>query len=342
MGKNKVLWSVLFLVLAGLTMAAIISQSKNFSPDDISQLFEESHKGWLVLAFVSMFGYIFFEGYALVRMARRLGYRVGAINGMTYGGADVYFSAITPSATGGQPASAYFMIKDGIAPSMVAVMLLINLVMYTAALLISSIAVFIFGGDLFWGFSLAGKILVVFGAAVLVVLIFGFFLLLKKTSFLHGIFDKILIFLSRIHVVKHIERRKAQLENAMREYKECSDFIFGRGRLLLEVLGWNILQRMSYLLVIFMIFMSTAQGFDNAVKAMGIQCFVTVGSNCIPIPGAMGVADFLMIDGLRQIISPDNLVAMELLCRGITFYSSVLVGLLVVIIGYIRRKEKKN
>jgi uncharacterized membrane protein YbhN (UPF0104 family) len=75
---------------------------------------------------------------------------------------------------------------------------------------------------------------------------------------------------------------------------------------------------------------------------MGIQCFVTVGSNCIPIPGAMGVADFLMIDGLRQIISPDNLVAMELLCRGITFYSSVLVGLLVVIIGYIRRKEKKN
>jgi uncharacterized membrane protein YbhN (UPF0104 family) len=56
----------------------------------------------------------------------------------------------------------------------------------------------------------------------------------------------------------------------------------------------------------------------------------------------MGVADFLMIDGLRQIISPDNLVAMELLCRGITFYSSVLVGLLVVIIGYIRRKEKKN
>ena len=117
---------------------------------------------------------------------------LGAINGMTYGGADVYFSAITPSATGGQPASAYFMIKDGIAPSMVAVMLLINLVMYTAALLISSIAVFIFGGDLFWEFSLAGKILVAFGAAVLVVLIFGFFLLLKKTSFLHGIFDKIL------------------------------------------------------------------------------------------------------------------------------------------------------
>ena len=342
MGKHKVLWSVLFLVFAVLTFVAVVSQSKNFSPDIMVQLFEDSNKGWLFMAFISMFGYIFFEGFALVRMARRLGYRVSAVNGMTYGGADVYFSAITPSATGGQPASAYFMIKDGIAPSMVAVMLLINLVMYTAALLIAAVCVVLFGHHIFFGFSLAGKILVGVGGVILAGLMFGFFLLLKKTSFLHNIFDKLLNFLVKIHVIRHYERRKAQLENAMREYKECSDFIFGRGKLLAEVLLWNLLQRISYLLVIFMVFMATNHGIVKAIKAMEIQCLVTVGSNCIPVPGAMGVADFLMIDGLGQIINADNVVAMELICRGMTFYSSVIVGLLVVIIGYLRRKEKKN
>ena len=163
-----------------------------------------------------------------------------------------------------------------------------------------------------------------------------------KLKILHNIFDKLLNFLVKIHVIRHYERRKAQLENAMREYKECSDFIFGRGKLLAEVLLWNLLQRISYLLVIFMVFMATNHGIVKAIKAMEIQCLVTVGSNCIPVPGAMGVADFLMIDGLGQIINADNVVAMELICRGMTFYSSVIVGLLVVIIGYLRRKEKKN
>ncbi|MFR2128888.1 MAG: hypothetical protein ACLS4M_06675 [Eubacterium ventriosum] len=31
---------------------------------------------------------------------------------LVYSSSDIYFSAITPSATGGQPASAYFMMKD--------------------------------------------------------------------------------------------------------------------------------------------------------------------------------------------------------------------------------------
>ena len=64
-----------------------------------------------------------------------LGIKPARIDGTVYGGADVYFSAITPSASGGQPASAYFMIRDGIPGYAATVALLINLVMYTLSLL---------------------------------------------------------------------------------------------------------------------------------------------------------------------------------------------------------------
>lgn len=71
-----------------------------------------------------------------------------------------------------------------------------------------------------------------------------------------------------------------------------------------------------------------------AVKATVVQCLSCVGSNCIPIPGAMGAADYMLLDGFGQILNEENAVAMEMLCRGVTFYGSVSVGLIIVIIGY--------
>ena len=64
-----------------------------------------------------------------------MGYPAKRSHGFVYSAADVYFSAITPSASGGQPASAYFMLKDGIAGTAVMAALLLNLIMYTLAIL---------------------------------------------------------------------------------------------------------------------------------------------------------------------------------------------------------------
>lgn len=50
-----------------------------------------ANKGWLFMSFVCTFGFIWFEGFALVRMARHFGYKTSAIDGTVYGGADVYF-----------------------------------------------------------------------------------------------------------------------------------------------------------------------------------------------------------------------------------------------------------
>jgi hypothetical protein len=51
-----------------------------------------------------------------------------------------------------------------------------------------------------------------------------------------------------------------------------------------------------------MIFMAVGEGVNKAVDVSVIQCFVAMGSNCVPIPGAMGVADYIMIDGFKQLV----------------------------------------
>ena len=44
----------------------------------------------------------------------------------------------------------------------------------------------------------------------------------------------------------------------------------------------------------------------------------------------MGVADYIMIDGFKQLVG-SNAANMELLCRGMTFYGSVITSAVIIL-----------
>ena len=341
MNKKKIFWAIASVFIAALSIWAVISQSRNFSFATLKSFISGADKGWLIASFVCTFGFIWFEGFALVRIARHFGYKTNALDGTVYGGADVYFSAITPSASGGQPASAYFMMKDGIPGYATTVALLINLVMYTLALLTVGIVSIIFKYPMLKNFSVLSRFFIGIGIVVLIFLALVFYMLLRKGKILYGICDAVIGLMEKIHVIRHGDKLRKKLKNTMAEYQECSNSVTGKTGFLAEIFFWNLMQRMSQLLVSFMIFMSMGEGVKKAVDVSVIQCFVAMGSNCVPIPGAMGVADYIMIDGFKQLVG-DNAANMELLCRGVTFYGSVLTSALIILIGYILRRVRKK
>ena len=340
--KKKLLWAVVSLLIAGLTIWAVASQSRSFSPADLWREIKDAHKGWLILALAAMFGYIFFEGMAVIRVADRLGYRRSPAKGCVYGAADVYFSAITPSATGGQPVCAWFMIRDKIPTATTTVTLLITLVMYTLSLLLSGIFAMLFFFPMFLAFSPLAKVMILLGAAILLVLGLFFLMLLRKPRILNRICNAFLHLLEKIRLVRAAERLQSRLDVVMEEYELCSRMLLGKGRVLLESFFWNLCQRLSYYLVPFLLFLAVGRGSEMAGKASVIQCLSCVGSNCIPIPGAMGAADYMLLDGFGQLMSEAAAITMEMLCRGVTFYGSVSTGLLIVIIGYLAGRKRNT
>ena len=342
MEKKKILWGIISFIIALLTIWAVMSQSKNASPAMIWNFIKGSNKVWMLLSALSMFGFIWFEGYAIIRIARSLGYKNTVRQGTLYGAADVYFSAITPSATGGQPASAYFMIKDGMPAHATTVVLLINLIMYTLALLTLGILSIIFFPGFLMRFSWISKLLILIGSVVLILLAIAFYFLLRRGEFLRKFCDKLMKILKKFHLVRYNERRQKKLNDTMEKYQECSRILVGKRKMLLEVYFWNLMQRLSQFGVSVCVFMATGAGALKALKIGVIQCFVSLGSNSVPIPGSMGVADYIMLDGFKMIVGEAQPANMELICRGIAFYGSVITGLLIVIIGYLSRQYKKN
>ena len=75
------------------------------------------------------------------------------VSAMAYSCADIYYSALTPSASGGQPASAYYMIKDGIDGGGTSFILIFNLIAYTFAIFVVAALGFILRPAMFLGFE---------------------------------------------------------------------------------------------------------------------------------------------------------------------------------------------
>ncbi len=343
-GRKRLLWSLLFVLIAALSVGAVIGQSDSFSFAGFARYISSSMNPYLLCALLSVLFYIFFEGFALVRIAKGLGYSRNIAKGTVYSAADIYFSAITPSATGGQPASAYFMIKDGIPGSVVTVSLILNLVMYTLSTLTFGVLGLILEFDVFLSFSTVSKILIIFGIIVQGLLSTFFILVLKKSVILYKIGCGGLAILKKLHIIRDTESKKEKLRKSLDSYSSVAKAIGGKRRIIFEAFSYNLLQRGFLVLVFVFTFLATGGAASSALDVFCIESLVFIGCNAIPVPGAMGVTDFMLLDGFGSIMSAEAAEYLGLLSRSISFYLCVILCGLLILFRYLqirfRRSEK--
>ena len=155
---NTLICCIVTLILAAFTIYAVLKGSGISLNELIADLRDASLWG-LIPASIGTLGFIWFEGEALRVIVRHMGYPTKRTQGFVYAAADVYFSAITPSASGGQPASAFFMMQDKIPGTAVMTALLLNLIMYTLAIITIGIADILLFPGIFLNFNLFCRIL---------------------------------------------------------------------------------------------------------------------------------------------------------------------------------------
>ena len=323
--KSKLIWSVVFVAIAALTIWAITSQ-EGFTFTGFISFLGSLHPGWLVCAFLGMAGFIVFEGLAIMTIIKSFGYKRPFRKGIIYSTSDIYFSAITPSASGGQPASAYFMMRDGIPGSMTTVSLIVNLVMYSFAIVIIGIVSILLKPSAFLNFPVAGKILIIVGALLLIGLALFFLLILYKSSILLKMGNGILKLLAKMHIIRNLEGKQARLKSAIEEYNSHVAHLKGKGGMLVKTLICNVLQRASLISVTLFIFLASGGDPSIALDVWVSQCLVVIGTNMIPIPGAMGISDLMLIWAFSGIgFTEAAAMNLNLASRGISFYLSVFI-----------------
>ena len=104
----------------------------------------------------------------------------------------------------------------------------------------------------------------------------------------------------------------------------------------------NVFQRVSQIAVSMFIYLAMFPGGGNAVKVFVLQSCTVLGSNCIPIPGAMGVSDYLMLDCFGRVPVPSGAGNLELLSRAVSFYFCILICGIAMLAKFYIIKRRRN
>ena len=339
---KRALWSLLFLILAALSVWTVTSQAKGFSPKHFMEYLNNNNPWWLGAAFLAMLAYIGFDALMVGCLLRGFGYPRSFPKCVSYAAADLYFSAITPSATGGQPMEAYFMVKDGVPAIISTVVMLTYLLLYTLSIVIIGLLCLVLVPSSFLAFGTLGRIFIIVGAVIQLALAFLYALLLWNKNLLRKILNGGLWLLTKLRIVRNPEKRREKLRATMDQYAAATELLKGRRKLLLKTLLLNLAHRGSQILVTVFCFLAGGGSLRLVPKLFAMQSNVVIGAYCIPIPGSMGVTDLLMVDGFSSLMSESQAANLELLARAVSFYICILLCGIIVLAKYAMMRLRKN
>jgi len=339
--RKQWVFMLCFAAIAVVSVWAVASQSRSFSLADFGEYIQQASLPWLLVAVASMLGFIFFEAYALLVLCRALGHKKTLWQGYIYSASDIYFSAITPSATGGQPASAYFMMKDGISGTCATPILIANLCMYTLSLILVSTITFVLRFDMFLRFSFPSQALIVAGYVVQIGLLIFFYMVLTHAPMLHRMCSAVLRVLCKLRILKNYPAKQAKLDGYVKRYHNQTKVIKEHPKAVWLCFLFNFLQRVCQVAVTLFVYVATSgKSFFESIDLFFWQSYAVIGSNAIPVPGAMGISDYLMLDGFQNIMSEAQAVNLELLSRSLSFYSCVIICGISILIQYCWVKKR--
>lgn len=321
--KKQIIYIVVFVALIALTFYAIVSQNEHLTLEGFLNYTFSLKIGWLLAAVLCVFMFILLEGLSIRYIAEKLGYKRGYYQSFIYSAADIYFSAITPSASGGQPASAYFMVKDKIPMSVTTITLVLNVMQYTASLSVIAGACFLLRPGYFFTFDSWSRLLITLGVVFQVGLTILFALLIFFPNIIKKCSEGVINLLFRMKLLRKRRKKLNKLYNMMQEYQECAVIIKKSPAMIGVAFLLNLLQRVFVVAVTYCVYMGSGQTGHSFIDIMTMQGYVLIGSNSIPVPGAVGIADYLFFDGFKDIFTdPAN---GEILSRGLSFYVCIIV-----------------
>lgn len=346
--KKKLLWTIVSILIAVFSVWAVTAQLKQFSFAQFVSFIRRSDPIWLVAAVVSMLAFIFLEGFALRCVCRAFRSKCGFADGYFYSAADIYFSAITPSATGGQPASAYFMMRDGIPAALSAAALLMNLMMYTLSILTIGIVCLLINPSILSSFHfLSSKILIGVGSFMQISLALFFLLLLKRAQIVYAIGRFFIRLLAKLHLIRNREKKMQRLTSVIEEYRSAAELLISHKGMMVRLYLLNLAQRVALIAVTAFVFLATRPGSVAPSEVLNVFCMetcVVLGTNSMPVPGAMGISDFMRLDGFAGLGFHETYsVNLELFSRAVSFYSCIVICGISVLFKYrLYRKQKRG
>lgn len=331
--------AVFFLALFGLTAYAVLKGK------EISQLIRVMHSVrpvYYAAGFIFINLFVWCESYIIYRMLRVLQYQqVPKRNCIKYSYVGFFFSCITPSASGGQPAQLYYMNRDKVDVSVGAVILLIVTILYKFVLVFLGTLIFIFRHSLISEYIQRAAFFFYLGMALNVICVIVMFLLVFQQTLASRMIIGLVKGLEKIHVLRRKEERIRKLEDSMMEYHKAAAVIQEHKKLIAGMFGVTLVQRLIHFSITYLIYRGLGLSALGIVDVVALQCVISIAVDMLPLPGGMGISEGLFLSIFRKIFTGGLLYPAMLLSRGISYYALLLISAAMTGVAHLTIKQKE-
>lgn len=284
------------LLLVGLTLIVLFTSNRELNFENIGIFLSGCDYRWMIAAVAAMLLFVIFEALSLHFILHGLGERPKLRSSLVYSTSDIYYSAITPSASGGQPASAFYMIKDGIGAGKSSFALVYNLIAYTAAIIVIGVLAFAVRPEFFGQIdNWFARLLIILGFVVQGLLLLFFIACMFCGRAVLKCGNGIINLLTKLRIVKKPEKWREKLKSEIEKYKDCRRAIREHPGMTVANFCFNLLQRLCHVLTAMFVCLAVVPQ-ANILDLFALEAFVLVGYNSVPLPGGVGAFEFLYLN----------------------------------------------
>ena len=336
--KKKVLGLIYIAVTLAITIGICLLTTDDFTP--LFEVIQNINWWWMLGALGCMLVYFVFEAMPQYIIYKNHGYHLPLLQSVKVGVIGLYYSGITPSATGGQPMQVYYLSKLKLPVGVSSFISVLKLIFFQGTMTAFCMAGYFIKFDYIHEHYQTAVYFMYLGVAINMVLVAGIIALLIKPAVLIRFVRGLMRFLAKFIGRKAVKwRRKTLIELAgfYRSYKESKrDF-----KDTFAVLWCSIIQVVAYLSVSFFIYHAFGLSGENFITLFAIQGLVVCAVSFFPLPGSAGAQEL----GYGSFFSPifgEGIFPAMILWRILSSYLAIISGAVIVTVDAAKTMGKKK
>lgn len=323
-------------LMAILMTAAIMYVLKDESIENVMKAIHSVKPIYIITGIMMMVFYVLCEGINIWITMKALKKKTTLRDCLEYGFVGFYFSSITPSASGGQPAQVYFMKRKGISITSSSLGLMILLFAHQLVIVAYGLIALVVKPDFAISHKAGFHILLAYGIISNAVILIGILLLIFNPKIVSKIIEVSGNLLYKIRIIKNKEKLKAKVEASVEEYRLGAEYMKKNPKVLFHVILVTIVQVTVMFLIPYVIYIGFGLKKFGPMELVLTQAILNIAVSSLPLPGAVGASESVFVDMFRNFFG--NLVVPGmLLTRIANFYVVLIISGIVSLHAYMTK-----
>lgn len=313
--------------------------------NELGQIFEALGRldaVWVWLAGGCIVLYLFLRMATLRFYLARNGHRISWMDAAGVTGAGQFYSAITPSSSGGQPMQVFWLRRMNVPVSLGTASVCVKFLGFQASFLAMGAVM----GLAHWG-ALSGYMeglrwLVGLGFVINSGLIAAVLLTIPKSRAVDRMIRWLVRMGERFRLVKDGNRALEDFLSMLRDYREALLQMLRKPLDAAAVLGLSLLQVAAYMAVIVCLYRAFGLAGADPAELLTVQLMLFIAAAFVPLPGAAGAQEGGFCVFFRGIFPETELIAAMVCWRFFSYYLLMFMGLAMMVPAKLRMQKEKN